>query len=558
MGAHMTKFLETGISRRLFAAAAGAALAGCATAASDASSARRPQLADAVAAMRRATRFMTTRVATRGGYVWAYLPDFSRRWGEMEATSTMIWVQPPGTPTMGHAFLDAYHATGEAQYYTAAAAAADALVKGQHPAGGWNYMIDFAGEASLKQWYDTVGANAWRLEEFQHFHDNATFDDMGTVEAATLLLRLVMEGKDETYRAPLDRAIKFVRDAQYPMGGWPQRYPAAEPADYSAHVTFNDDVAGENIKFLVMCYRALGDESLLPVIRRAMGAFVATQQRAPQAGWAMQYTLADLKPAAARSYEPVALSTHTTAANVALMMTFYEMTGDAKFLARIPEALAWLDSVRLPDANVKGGRAYPTFIEIGSNDALYVHRFGSNVVNGEYFVNKDPDDTIVHYSATRAIDVPALRARHDLLKSLPKAEAMRNSPIAIRNTPLPRFFTLGPVELADLATNRGLARAEEASEARVREIIGALNREGYWPTPIVDASHPYKESGPATPAAGDYSQTRVGDDSDTSPFTTPHPPMGISAATFVANMAVLSRYVDNGEGPQAPARQDWF
>ena len=32
---------------------------------------------------RRATRFMTDKVAFDGGYVWCYLPDFSRRWGEL-------------------------------------------------------------------------------------------------------------------------------------------------------------------------------------------------------------------------------------------------------------------------------------------------------------------------------------------------------------------------------------------------------------------------------------------------------------------------------------------
>jgi hypothetical protein len=240
------------------------------------------------------------------------------------------------------------------------------------------------------------------------------------------------------------------------------------------------------------------------------------------------------------------------------MLTFYEMTGDAKFLARIPEALAWLDSVRLPDDKVKGGRAYPAFIEIGSNEALYVHRMGSNVVNGDTFVNKDPEDTIAHAPATVAIDVPALRARHDLLKSMSREDAMRGSPIGMRNVPLPRFFTLGTIELADLGANRGLTRAEAPTEPRVREIVGALNSAGYWPTPIVDTSHRAKGPGPATPASGDFSQTRVGDDSDTSPFTTPNPPMGISVATFIANMAVLTHYVDNGEAPPAPARKDWF
>ena len=66
--------------------------------------------------MKRATAFMVEKASTKGGYVWSYLPDMSRRWGEIEAKPSMIWVQPPGTATMGHLFLDAYHATGD-EYY---------------------------------------------------------------------------------------------------------------------------------------------------------------------------------------------------------------------------------------------------------------------------------------------------------------------------------------------------------------------------------------------------------------------------------------------------------
>lgn len=39
------------------------------------------------------------------------------------------------------------------------------------------YMFDLAGEDSLKNWYETIGRNGWRLEEFQHYYGNATFDD---------------------------------------------------------------------------------------------------------------------------------------------------------------------------------------------------------------------------------------------------------------------------------------------------------------------------------------------------------------------------------------------
>lgn len=86
-------------------------------------------------------------------------------------------------------------------------------------------MFDFAGENSIRQWYATIGKNAWRLEEFQHYYGNATFDDEGTMQAAKFLLRLYVEKYDPAYRAPLEKTIRFVLESQYPIGGWPQRYP---------------------------------------------------------------------------------------------------------------------------------------------------------------------------------------------------------------------------------------------------------------------------------------------------------------------------------------------
>jgi hypothetical protein len=124
--------------------------------------------------MKRASVFMVEKVSCQGGYLWTYLPDFSRRWGELEARESMIWVQPPGTTSMGHLFLDAYHISHDEYYYQAAQAVAGALIKGQHPSGGWNYLVDFAGEESIRDWYDTIGSNAWRLEEFHHYYGNAT------------------------------------------------------------------------------------------------------------------------------------------------------------------------------------------------------------------------------------------------------------------------------------------------------------------------------------------------------------------------------------------------
>ena len=495
--------------------------------------AQQPSKEEVLAAMKRATTFMLEKVAYRGGYVWSYLPDLSRRWGEMEALDTMIWIQPPGTPTMGHLYLDAYHATRDEFYYAAAEQVAGALIWGQHPSGGWNYMVDFAGDRSLRQWYDTVGKNGWRLEEFQHYWGNATFDDAGTAEASKFLLRLYVEKLDPRYKAALDKAIQFVLDSQYPIGAWPQRYPrTAEHSthgkpDYTAYLTFNDDVAAENIDFLVMCYQALGDPRVLDSITRGMNAFLVTQQGEPQPGWALQYT-PDLKPVGARTYEPDALVTHTTAANIQSLLRFYRLTGDTKFLARVPEAIDWLDSVRAPAGVAPAGRTHPTFIEIGTNRPLYVHREGSNVVSGRYYVDYDPKNTIGHYSAFRPIDIAGLRKQYSEAKALPPVEALKTSPLGAGagQRPLPKYFAVSA-----------------PAKAQAGAVVTSLTREGYWLAPLGYNTHPFKADGPKTPTPGAFGTTHVGDQYDTSPF--PDDKLtGISVDAYVRNMSVLIRALD--------------
>jgi hypothetical protein len=502
-----------------------------------------PARTEILAAMKRATTFMVERVSTNGGFVWAYLPDLSRRWGEIEARPSIVWIQPPGTATMGHLFLDAYHATGDEYYYRAAEKAAGMIVWSQHASGGWNYVADLNGEQSLREWYATVGKNAWRLEEFQHHWGNATFDDVVTVDAARLLLRVYLEKRDPKYKPALDKAIQFVLDSQYPIGAWPQRFPPKADfiPDYTAYITFNDDVAAENIDFLLQCYQTLGDARLVDPILRGMQAFIVLQQGPPQPGWALQYT-PDFKPAGARTYEPLALVTHTSARNVELLIRFYRLTGDRRFLARVPEAIDWLAVLTLPAGVAPAGRTHPTFVEIGTNRPLYVHREGSNVVNGRYYVNYDPAKTIGHYSAFRRVDVIGLQKLYDEARMLEPAEVTKGSPLRDPAAPVPlRFVALDP------------AATESAAE-----VIASLRADGAWIAPLEYVSHPYRGDGPKERPAGDFSQTHVGDTSDTSPFpnTTVQ---GISTTTYIRRMSVLIRALDaspRGPGGRGPAASD--
>jgi PelA/Pel-15E family pectate lyase len=554
----MTDIRKKAITRRRMLMTTGAALLSGACsrlpAGKAADSAATALAESSVDVMKRATAFMRANCAVNGGYVWSYSADFSRRWGEMEAYPSMIWIQPPGTATVGHLFLDCYHATADTYFYDAAVEVAGGLIGAQHPAGGWNYLHDFAGETSVRRWYDTIGSNGWRLEEFHHYYGNATFDDAGTSEAAQFLLRLYVEKRDQEFAAPLERAIRFMLDSQYDNGGWPQRFPFVEDApalhghpDYTRLITFNDDVAGENIKFLLMVWQAMGDERARAAISRAMEVFILTQQPLPQAGWGLQHELEELRPVGARSYEPDALVTHTTAGNISLMLDFFEWAGEPRFLARIPEALEWLASVRLPAAEVRiPGREFPTFIEVGSNRALINHRRGSNVVNGEYYHDYDPEKPIVHYSQWRAIDLDGLRSRYQRLAAANATELAAASPLIRREAfRLPDYFTTRNIEVSDLNSNAGSGGVQAPDEARVTELVDSLDTKGYWPTPLTATSNPYIGPGSETPAPGDYSQTRVGDASDTSPYITDTPATGISTGRFIQNMSELMLYAAN-------------
>ena len=538
--------------RRLLAAASGAALtSACASFFSTPDDTGNPELrSEARTTMKRAARFMREHAAYRGGYVWSYAADFSRRWGEMEAYPTMIWIQPPGTATVGHLYLDCFHATRDEYYYQAAMEVAGSLIAAQHPGGGWNYLYDFAGEDSARRWYDTIGKNGWRLEEFHHYYGNATFDDAGTSEASQFVLRLYLERRNQRLRAPLQRAIQFVLDSQYENGGWPQRFPRVEgEADYIRQITFNDDVAGENIKFLLMVYQTMGDERALAAIRKAMEIFIATQQPAPQAGWGLQHDATTLAPVAARTYEPEALTTHTTATNIGQLLNFYEWTGDERFIARVPEALAWLDSVRLADDQVRvPNRHYPTFIELTTNRARIVHRRGSNVVSGEYYWDYNPEKPITHYSQWRNLDVAALRTRYERLRAADRQQLAAASPFNRRpDFRLPRFFTTQNIEVSDMTSNVGAGALTRPTPERARELIATLNVDGYWTTPLSATSQPYIGDGPATPTPGDFSQTLVGDMYDTSPYVTPNPAIGISTGAFIQNMSALLLIADSGQ-----------
>ena len=526
-------------------------LLSCAIAAPLTLGAKAPSLkTKALDAMKSATEFMMDSVSVRGGFVWNYLPDFSRRWGEMEAKNTMVWTQAPGTPQVGHLMLDAYHATGDEFYYEQACKVAQALIWGQLECGGWNYVFDFAGENSLKDWYNTVGRSGWRLEEFRHYYGNATFDDSASSECAKFLLRMYVEKYDPAFRPALDKAINFVLESQYPVGGWPQRYPLMYDhpfegkADYSSFITLNDDVIPECTEFLMQCCQCLGMQSLREPVLRAMYLIITLQQGQPYAGWADQYTVEDLKPAHARSYEPRAVNSGTTVAMIRQLLRYYTITADTRFLSGIPAAIEWLESEALPQSEVaKWNRPsrdpeailVPRFIDPDSGKPLYVHREGSNTDNGDYYTDQNISNTIGHYSSAAWVNPKALRRQYEAALKLDRDSLLACSPLYAKcEVPLDPYYVSVP--------------AGRTTEAQVKEILSAQQKNGCWLSPLGSTSNPYKAGAPTEKShTTEFVSTNVGDEYDTSPYRCTDGTLCISTKDYLQKMSSLIDFVLNSK-----------
>ncbi|MCB9782074.1 MAG: pectate lyase [Candidatus Omnitrophica bacterium] len=445
-------------------------------------------------AMKKATNYLLDEVSTHGGFVALYTEDLSRCWGEVPARNSMIWIQDAGTTTVGKALLDVYRETGDPFYREALMKVANAIVAAQRPEGGWHYFHDFD-PSGVEKWYEEVGSKAWGWEEFYHWDDNSTFDDDVTAGASDFLMDVYWETLDPRYKGPLMKALDFVLEAQYPLGGWPQRYP--HPHGYSAYYTFNDGVTEGNIQLLWKAYKKFGNEEYRKAALRGMYFYIVSQNPPPQAGWSQAHELS-LEPGGARSYEPKGLTTSSTQNNINALYRFYGMTGDRRFLRPIPDAIDWLESTKVPAEDSINGNTHPQFVELGTNKALYAHREGKSMEEGRYWVDYEAGNFPGHYGMQGKINIPQLRERYEEMSALSPEEAMdRYKKEKDKGKPV-------------VGTN-----AEE-----VQTILDSLNEKGAW---IEDLSMPDPTDWKYKP------RTEF---------------RGISVRTFAKNLRVLSAYLN--------------
>jgi len=142
--------------------------------------------------LERAVNFFRTQAAVHGGYVYQYSSDLSKREGEGAVGPDTVWIEPPGTPAVGQAYLTAYQYSQDSQLLEAAKEVAQALIWGQLESGGWDNQIEFAPEQRSKYRYRNSDGLpvAKEGESTSKKRNTTTFDDNKSQSACRFLMNL--------------------------------------------------------------------------------------------------------------------------------------------------------------------------------------------------------------------------------------------------------------------------------------------------------------------------------------------------------------------------------
>lgn len=417
--------------------------------------------ATAVAALRKAVTFSSREVSGQGGYVWRYSADLKVREGESEATATTAWVQPPGTPTVGEAFLTAWERTGDETCREAAVRAGHDLVQGQLESGGWDYRIEFDPAERKRYAYRIEGKTA--DEKGKKLRNSTTLDDENTQSAVRFLMRLdrTLEQTDAAIHEAAIYALDRLVAAQYPNGAWPQRfvepprpedflvikasYPAEWPrtwpaTNYSSYYTLNDGTLEDMIAVMFEAAEIYGDSKYAEAARRGGDFLLLAQMPDPQPAWAQQYNT-QMQPAWARKFEPPSVSGGESQGAIRILMEVYRQTGDRKYLEPIPRAIEYLKK-----SEISNGRL-ARFYELQTNKPLYFTK--------EYALVYTDDDLPTHYGFIVDSKIDRLRADYDKL--------LKTDPVKLKRTRKPEKYEMS---------------ASLANEAA--EVVESLDKRGAW------------------------------------------------------------------------------
>ncbi|SFV10991.1 pectate lyase [Pseudoduganella namucuonensis] len=238
---------------------------------------------------------------------------------------------------------------------------ADNIVSFQTPAGGWGKNTDRTGPARQRgQHYiaiDTVPGAAGPRKEVWSFV--GTIDNGATIAELRFLARAQAQAAGaagHAYRDAFIKGARYLLEAQYPNGGYPQVYPLQ--GGYHDAITFNDNAMAAVTALLGEIAAGKGDYAFVPApvageareaAGKALRLILATQQvvGGARTGWCQQHDALTLAPVGARNFEPPSLASAESAQLLNLLMR--PPGQDAAIEAAVHAGAAWLKRVAVAD-----------------------------------------------------------------------------------------------------------------------------------------------------------------------------------------------------------------
>jgi PelA/Pel-15E family pectate lyase len=250
---------------------------------------------------------------------------------------------------------------------------ADTIVSFQTPAGGWSKNLDMsAGPRARGQSYTPDNLSKHPSEDDfdtpkdPHWNYVGTLDNDATNTELHFLARVsgaTSATVGKPYRTSFLRGIRYLLDAQFPNGGWPQVWPLE--GGYHDAITYNDNAVTESAALLSAVAEGNGDYAFVPPVLRlkarlaaahAVACILATQVvvKGKLTVWAQQQDALTLAPVAGRNYEPAALSSGESADILIYLMQLPHPS--SAVVATINAGAAWLKAAAITGQEWVGGR----------------------------------------------------------------------------------------------------------------------------------------------------------------------------------------------------------
>ncbi|HQU86561.1 MAG TPA: pectate lyase [Pyrinomonadaceae bacterium] len=229
-----------------------------------------------------------------------------------------------------------------------AARIADQVCWYQKTNGGWEKNIDMA--AML------TGVEKANLLKNKVNAGETTIDNRATYEQIRFLAVMITASLKKTtppnnfpwYKESFNHGLDFLLASQYQNGGFPQYFPLK--TGYYTHITFNDDamigvlnllrdVAEKREDFVFVDEERRSNAK--KAIERALPVLLKTQIKigSKKTIWAQQYDENTLKPAPARTFEPIALSAGESVGIVRYLMRIEKP--NPQIVQAIESAIKW-------------------------------------------------------------------------------------------------------------------------------------------------------------------------------------------------------------------------